>query len=121
MPTGDPSECGEAVGQSEGAPVAAQVGHRTGPGYGWINTNTSEHTTPILAAQSHDVCSNTPSLQIYITFSVVTRSKTLPSSHGYIGPLKEKTVSLQRSYKSNKTCIEYNHNTSVTFIWILST
>lgn len=65
MPTADLLECGEAVGQSEGATVAEQVHHRTGPEYGWINTNTSEHTDPIVAAQSSDLCSHTPSLQSY--------------------------------------------------------
>lgn len=68
MPTGDLLECGEAVGQSEGATVAEQVSQRTGPGYGWINTNTSEHTDQIMAAQSSDLCSNTPSLQFYSDF-----------------------------------------------------
>lgn len=65
MPTRGLLECEEAVGQSEGAMVAEQVDHRTGLGYGWINTNTSEHTDPIMAAQSSDLCSNTPSLQFY--------------------------------------------------------
>lgn len=91
MPTGDLLECGEAGGRSEGARVAEQVGHRTGPGYGRINTNTSEHTGPIMAAQSSDLCSNTPSLQFYSVFSVVTPSQALPSCRCYIGPLKAKT------------------------------
>lgn len=91
MPTGDLVECGGAVGQSEGATVAEQVGHRKGPGYGWINTNTSEHTDPIMAAQSSDLCSNTPSLQFYSVASAVTRSPPLPSCRRYSGPLKAKT------------------------------
>lgn len=67
---------------------------RRGLGYGRINTNTSEYTSPTLAARGSDVCSNNPSLRCYSACS---------ASHTFCSPPPPPSTLLDQPGRQKQT------------------